>query len=263
MYTQCPECLTVYKLSGAELAAARGNVRCAHCNAVFDALSTLSEQLPPEPIDLLERHVELAGPPQLALCVFRPLNGLQGSLQFDFDERPRAHERAPKPPRFARSRRHSQRRNAPWLAASIVLMLTLATQVAWVERANWMNKASLRPWLESACARLACALPLRRDDELLQLASRDIRPHPSVPGALIISATLHNVADFAQPFPNVEITLSDLDERRIAMRRFLPDEYIPDARARSAGLAPAANASLVFEVADPGKNAVAFEFRFD
>lgn len=264
MYTQCPECLTVFKLSSAELAAARGAVRCAHCNAIFDALPTLSEQLPAEPIGKLERHAEQATPPQLGLPVFRPTRGAQGSLNFDPDQRPRAHERASGPPQFARSRRHSrQRRNGRWIIGSAVLAVLLAGEVAWAERNLWINDSSLRPWLEKACMTLGCQVPLRRDDDLLQLASRDIRPHPSVPGALIISATLQNAADFAQPFPIVEITLSDLDEQRIAMRRFRPSEYVSDARVLAAGLAPAAKAPLVFEVADPGKSAVAFEFRFE
>jgi hypothetical protein len=142
-------------------------------------------------------------------------------------------------------------------------MLMLGGEIAWAERSLWINDPNLRPWLEKACAALGCQVPLRRDDDLLQLASRDIRPHPSVPGALIISATLQNAADFAQPFPTVEITLSDLDEQRIAMRRFRPNEYVSDPRVLAAGLAPAAKAPLVFEVADPGKSAVAFEFRFE
>jgi predicted Zn finger-like uncharacterized protein len=264
MYTQCPECLTVFKLGSAELAAARGAVRCSHCNAIFDALPTLSEQLPAEPIGKLERHVEQAAPPQLGLPVFRPTRGTQGSLNFDPDERPRAHERASGAPQFTRSRRHSrQRRNGTWIAGSLVLMLMLGGEIAWAERSLWINDPNLRPWLEKACAALGCQVPLRRDDDLLQLASRDIRPHPSVPGALIISATLQNAADFAQPFPTVEITLSDLDEQRIAMRRFRPNEYVSDPRILAAGLAPAAKAPLVFEVADPGKSAVAFEFRFE
>jgi predicted Zn finger-like uncharacterized protein len=264
MYAQCPECLTVFKLSGAELAAARGNVRCAHCNALFDALMTLSEHLPAEPIGTLDRHAEQRAPPQLGLPVFRPSAAtMQGSLFFDPDEHLRASARAPSAPQFARARRHAPRRNGPWIAGSIALLFALAGEVAWAERASWLDDVRVRPWLESACAKLDCRLPLRRDDDLLQLASRDIRPHPSVAGALIISATLHNVADFAQPFPTVEITLSDLDEHRIAMRRFSPSEYISDNRTLEGGLAPAANASLVFEVADPGKNAVAFEFKFD
>ena len=110
---------------------------------------------------------------------------------------------------------------------------------------------------------MKCRLPPRHDAGALELLSRDIRPHPSVPGALIISASVRNDADFAQAFPVVEITLSDLDETRIAMRRFQPREYVSDARTIAQGLAPGATTALVFEVADPGKNAVAFEFKFD
>jgi predicted Zn finger-like uncharacterized protein len=263
MYTQCPECLTVFKLGGAELAAARGNVRCSHCNAVFDALPTLGEQLPAEPIGELPRHAEQAAPPQLGLPVFRPRGGVQGTLHFDPDDRPRAHERHAPVPQFTRQRRaQPSGSNGRWIFGSLLLTLVLGGEIAWAERDRWIDDSSLRPWIESACVRLGCALPLRRADDLLQLASRDIRPHPSVPGALIISATLQNAAEFAQPFPVVEITLSDLDEQRIAMRRFAPQEYISDASALARGLAAGAQAPLVFEVADPGKSAVAFEFRF-
>jgi predicted Zn finger-like uncharacterized protein len=261
MYTQCPECLTIFKLSGAELAATRGSVRCGHCSAVFDALRTLAEQLPPEPIGALETHAAGAAPPQLGLPVFRPNPG-QGTLLFDPDERPRAAER-PATPAFTRRRRARTRRNGLWIAGSALLALTLGAEVAWAERAYWLDDARVRTWLDTACSRLGCALPPRRDAARLELLSRDIRPHPSVPGALIISATVRNDADFAEAFPTVEITLSDLDETRIAMRRFGPRDYVSDARTIAAGLAPGATAALVFEVADPGRNAVAFEFKFD
>ncbi len=264
MYSQCPECFTVFKISTAELAAAHGSVRCSHCNALFDALPSLSESLPAEPIDQLERHPQLPAPPQLGLPVFRPNRAAQGALYLDPDERPRAHERISGPPQFAHRRRQADRgSNGMWVFGSFVLLLVLGAEIAWAERDLWINDSSLRPAIVEVCARLGCNVPLRKNDELLQLASRDIRPHPSVAGALIISATLQNAGTFAQPFPTVEITLSDLDEQRIAMRRFSPEEYISDARALRAGLAPNAKAPLVFEVADPGKNAVAFEFKFE
>lgn len=264
MFTQCPECLTIYKVGASELAAARGNARCAHCNALFDTLSTLSEQLPPEPIDRLARNEEQGKPPQLALSVFRPNRSGQGTLFFDPDDHARSGERSAAPPQFTRvPRRRARGGNTRWILGSMLLMLVLAAEIAWSERAGWTADPRVRPWLESTCARLGCELPLRRDAELLQLASRDIRPHPSVPGALIISATLHNAADFAQPFPAVQVTLSDLDEKRIAMRRFRATDYVADAESLRKGLAAGANASIVFEVADPGRNAVAFEFSFE
>ena len=42
MYAQCPECLTIYKIGAAVLGQSHGSVRCGHCNAVFDALRTLT-----------------------------------------------------------------------------------------------------------------------------------------------------------------------------------------------------------------------------
>ena len=259
MYTQCPECLTIFKLGGTELGAARGSVRCGHCAATFDALRTIAEQLPPEPIEQLEVHAPDAAP-LLDLPVYRPTPP-QASLFPSTAATPPPSA----PPAFAAARRRNrrQRRDWPWLVGSAALLLTLALQVAWNERARWSDDARLRAIAEPVCAHLGCRLPLRHDASRLSLLSRDIRPHPSVPGALIISATLHNDASFAQRFPIVEITLSDLDDNRIAMRRFRPAEYLGDARAVNAGFAADASAALVFEVVDPGRNAVAFEFGFD
>jgi predicted Zn finger-like uncharacterized protein len=260
MYAQCPECLTIFKLTGADLAATLGSVRCGHCSAIFDALRTITDELPPEPIGSLETHPSQVAPPQLGLPVFRP-NPAQNQLLFDPDERPRAAER-PATPSFTRRRRERKRRNGLWIAGSLLLLITLGGEVAWAERALWFDDARVRAWLDPACAKVGCMLPPRRDASKLELISRDIRPHPSVSGALIISASVRNDADFAQAFPVVEITLSDLDETRIAMRRFRPREYVSDARTLAEGLAPGATTALVFEVADPGRNAVAFEFKF-
>ena len=265
MYSQCPECLTIYKIGAALLAESHGSVRCGHCNAVFDALRTLTEQLPDESVRHLLAHAGDGAPPQLAVPAMRPTSGQQQALLFDPDERPTrtASARRPHTPAFARTRRaQSVTRNWPWALGALALLLSLLAQIGYAERAILLDDAHVRPLLDRACTAVGCRLPLRHDPARLELLSRDIRPHPSVPDALIVSATLRNDADFAQAFPEVEITLSDLDENRIAMRRFRPQEYISDSRSLAAGLAPGATAALVFEVADPGKNAVAFEFKF-
>ncbi|MBS0556144.1 MAG: zinc-ribbon and DUF3426 domain-containing protein [Proteobacteria bacterium] len=265
MYSQCPECLTIYKVGAAMLAQSHGSVRCGHCNAVFDALRSLTEQLPDDSVRHLLAHPGDDAPPQLTVPAMRPATGQQQALLFDPDERPArtTQPKRPHTPAFARTRHvRPVARNWPWALGTLGLLLTLLAQIGYAERAVVLDDARLRPVLDSACVTLGCRLPLRHDPAKLELLSRDIRPHPSVPNALIVSATLRNDAAFAQAFPDVEITLSDLDENRIAMRRFRPQEYIADTRSLAAGLAPGATAALVFEVADPGKNAVAFEFKF-
>lgn len=264
MYTQCPECLTVYTLDAEVLGRGHGMVRCGHCTAVFDTLRTLVAQLPPEPFEHIPAHPAEPRPPQLTVPVYRP-NPQQATLEFDPDARAATAAHLPRgahgTPQFARPARPRGRR-WPWLTGSTALALSLAAQLAWAEREPLLALHELRPWLERACASLHCRLPPFHDVGALSLVSRDIRPHPSVPGALIISATLRNDGDVVQAYPVVEITLSDLDENRVAMRRFRPREYIGDTRAIDTGLAPGASATLVVEAQDPGKNAVAFEFKF-
>ena len=49
MYSQCPECLTRFRVTAAALRAAHGTVRCGRCGIAFDALTSLSDGLQPEP----------------------------------------------------------------------------------------------------------------------------------------------------------------------------------------------------------------------
>jgi predicted Zn finger-like uncharacterized protein len=264
VYTQCPECLTVYRVAAEVIGQGHGSARCGHCAATFDVLRSLAEALPDESFELLPLHRIESVPPQLGVPALRP-QAAQQSLLFDPDERMRRPVSArPLTPTFARGAATAYRsaRNWPWLLGATLLAVSLLAQIGYAKRAPLLDDARLRPFFDRACETFGCHLPLRHDPAQLVLLSRDIRPHPSVPNGLIISASLRNDAPFAQAFPDVEIVLSDLDENRVAMRRFHPQEYLGDARTMAAGLAAGATAALVFEVADPGKNAVAFEFKF-
>ena len=46
MYTTCPACQTVFRLTAATLRAAHGQVVCATCHSTFDALFGLSDEVP-------------------------------------------------------------------------------------------------------------------------------------------------------------------------------------------------------------------------
>jgi predicted Zn finger-like uncharacterized protein len=255
MYTQCPECLTVYRIPVDALTRAHGRARCGVCRAEFDVLATLVDQLPPEPFGKLERHHP--GPlPILDVPAMRPKAGQHDLFAIE-DEG----EVAPAPS-FVHGPPPKPRSGRLLRFANALLLLGLLAQAGYASRAWWLNEPRLRPWLDAACLRLECRLPARTDLGQIALVSRDVRPHPSQRGALIISATMLNRANFVQPYPIVEITLSNLDEQRVAMRRVAPQDYLVDMRALARGLAPNATATIDLEVQDPGRNAVAFEFKF-
>lgn len=56
MYTQCPQCRTIFEISEDALQASLGIVRCGHCAERFDALRTLSDTLPTAPDAALPEH---------------------------------------------------------------------------------------------------------------------------------------------------------------------------------------------------------------
>jgi predicted Zn finger-like uncharacterized protein len=264
MYAQCPECLTIYKLRAEALAAARGRARCGSCGAEFDTLATLVDDLPPEPFSSLKRRPSGAPLPQLNVPAARPPSQ-QRELFVAFDDA-RARREEP-PPSFARSASRAAAASAPragwgWSVGSAALLLALGAQLAWAWRAPLLADPGVLALANATCERLGCSLPAVADRSRIVLMARDVRPHPSVAHALIISATLSNDAPFAQPYPVVEITLSDVNEKRIALRRFAPRDYVGDLRAMERGLPAGGTASLSLEVEDPGNNAVAFEFRF-
>jgi predicted Zn finger-like uncharacterized protein len=63
MYSQCPECLARFRVGAGDLRAAGGTVRCGRCGSAFNALTWLSDALPP-PLDkanLESAPVELHG----------------------------------------------------------------------------------------------------------------------------------------------------------------------------------------------------------
>ncbi|WP_114239695.1 zinc-ribbon and DUF3426 domain-containing protein [Dyella sp. C9] len=265
MYAQCPECLTVFSLNAVTLAQARGQVVCGHCGAEFDALASLSEQLPPEPFEFLTPHIPDA-PPRLDLAVYRPQPEAAQPAIAESTAAPHAEaedfSNLVVAPRFARQQPPRPRR-WPWITACLLLLLALGAQIAWAKRDALISDDTIGPMLEQACASLGCQLPLVQDTRQLSLVARDVQAHPSVPGALLITASLRNDAKFAQPYPVVSITLSDANGKRLAMRRLRPGEYLGDNAVLQRGLPASGTATLMLEVEDPEGKAVAFEFGFE
>jgi predicted Zn finger-like uncharacterized protein len=271
MYTQCPGCLSLYSLTLEQLIQGRARARCGSCNTEFDVLASLAEDLPQPPDTMLTRHL-VGDVPVLRSAAPKARPG-QRDLFASVDLAPETvaepaaePEPASAQPSFAtRGERRASLQRRPqrtWMYLNAALVLVLVLQLLYASRAVWLESATVRPWLDAACERLSCRLPPRRDVAQIALVARDVRPHPSEAGALVISATMLNRAAFGQPYPTLEITLSNLDEQRIAMRRLAPQDYLSDARALARGLPPGATATIDLEVFDPGRQAVAFEFKF-
>ncbi len=95
----------------------------------------------------------------------------------------------------------------------------------------------------------------------MHIISREIRPHPSAPGVLLVTATFRNDAAFAQAWPQLQLSLTNLDGESFGLRRFSPREYLGSDPATPL-IGAGQSATITLEIVDPGRRAVAFGFEF-
>ncbi|GAB6039766.1 DUF3426 domain-containing protein [Endothiovibrio diazotrophicus] len=277
MYAQCPACQTVFNISDAQLEAAAGKVRCGSCQETFNAFEHLLDRLPggapPRPAapPPLPEGPEETFDPDLDLASALDTQELMGGLGIGNPTTERAaptkSTEAPPPgetPAPAKPRSGGRDLGLLWGAGAVVMVLLLPLQFAWLNHQQLaLAKPGLRPLLGTLCAISGCTLPPRRDLKALTLVDRQVRSDPTAPGALLLEGVVTNQALFAQPYPTVEVTLSSLSGKPVALRRFTPEEYLAEANPDlTAGLPARGSAPLRLEVADPGDDAVSFTFDF-
>jgi predicted Zn finger-like uncharacterized protein len=148
-----------------------------------------------------------------------------------------------------------------WGGGIALLLAGLVLQYLYYHRMALAENATLRPLLSQMCELTGCRLPPRRELGKIVLGNHLVQSHPRYENSLLITATLVNRADFSQPYPIVEVVMTDLGQRVVARRRFLPGEYLV-GNSDPDGLNPGSEVPLMLEVVDPGKNAVGFEFNF-
>jgi len=102
---------------------------------------------------------------------------------------------------------------------------------------------------------------LKRSPGQVHMISRNIISHPNDNGVLLISASIENQAEYAQPYPYIEVTLLDSKQNTIALRRFKPEEYLHHY-SKNDLLQPNKQATLQLTISDPGKKATRFNFQF-
>jgi predicted Zn finger-like uncharacterized protein len=264
MYTQCPHCLAVFRVRASALSAARGVARCGRCHREFDALASLTDTLPGQ-----ARGTARGGSASEALGDPIAEGGGQPDLFTSPDARAadtpalggevRIVRAAGPAPSFTRGDLAPGESRWWWLGA-LVLALGLALQLGWIFRAPLLADARLREAAEALCRRANCALPTIDDRSRITLVDHSVEPHPSRPHALKITGVLLNQSPLPQSLPLVELVLSDTGGRRVAMRRFLPAEYLDERRPDR--LEPGRDVRIDLEVEDPGGDAVNFQFAF-
>jgi len=251
MQTECPHCDTVFRISDTQLEQADGQVRCGHCLAIFTAdnpYSTNQFQLDVEAEKNINTH---------------QINIEESLSAIDTD-----HAVADViPPELRAESRKGKKRFG--FIGTLFLSITILTgiaaillQYAYYNRNNLVKNAELRPWLNLMCQQADCTLPPPKDLNLIALNSKNIFSHPNEKNALMVSASIINLANFAQDFPIIELRFENIRGKTIAGRRFSALEYLAIPADQISQMQPDVSVNINLEIKDPGEDMVSYEFTF-
>lgn len=149
------------------------------------------------------------------------------------------------------------------LLITVLLLGVLLVQIAMFRSNDLVGRVpALQPLVERICAKLPCRYTGPRDVSQVKLVTREIRVHPNAKNALLINATFINRAAFKQPYPDLQVTLSDLSGAVVAQRNFTPAEYLGELNSPYLLMPSEQPVRIALEVIDPGKDAVNYEFVF-
>ena len=148
-----------------------------------------------------------------------------------------------------------------WGLGVITLIATLGLQFVYYHHSQLAHHTQLRPLLDQLCKLTECELPPQRELGQIRLASHLVQFHPRYQNSLLITATLINRAPFNQPYPEVELLMTNLQQEVVASRRFRPEEYLVGQRS-DRPMPQNIEIPLMLEVVDPGKDVVGFRFEF-
>ncbi len=242
LVTRCPNCATAFRVTAQHLQVHGGDVRCGHCACVFNGFTTLTTVQEPEvdgsPQTLSVRTDVLPVPGFSDQAVSPPTtpreitaSDLAPASRSDDMEEPTTETLGTVSAGleyYPHNIVQPRKRQRVWGFASLSLLLLLAGQATYVYRTEISILApDTRPYLEQYCELLSCTIPLPQQAELLSIESSDLQADPAQnSGAIILTATVRNYAQFSQAYPALELTLTDAQDQPLASRIFTPGEYL-------------------------------------
>ena len=162
----------------------------------------------------------------------------------------------PAPVEFTAKRMRRWYQEKLWPTLSLLMAALLFFQVAYFKFDYFSRVEPYRTAYLFACPLFKCDLPPLIDISEIETTNLIVRNHPKVGEALLVDAILINKAPFEQPFPDLILSFSKLDETPVASRRFTPKEYLGGELAGMKYIPERQPVHIVLEIADPGPEAV-------
>ena len=115
-----------------------------------------------------------------------------------------------------------------WLILALVLLLIAAIlqSIYFLRSTIAVYYPQLKPHLEEACRHLNCTINLPQHLDLLTIDDSDMQESDDYQDVINFSSLLINNAPHAQAYPNIELTLTDTDDKPVLRKLVPPQDYL-------------------------------------
>ena len=282
LITTCAHCRARFRVTPQQLNARQGQVRCGHCDQVFNGFEAL-ERFPDDdtggrllaardaeeraqreavkdvatlPDDDLPEIESLQTPPPI------PATAIAPRVPEATDPPPPVpRARVPEPePQLTLEVEPPKPPSRAWAFGVALLILVLGAELVYGWRGPLAQRyPALRPTLESLCARLDCSVPWSREEGLLKLEDSELLEVPGKPAEIALGARIRNLASVAQEYPHLELTLTDLTGQAALRRVLRPTDYLGRPLAPGEVIAPGVEVALQLRLETPRLKATGYE----
>ncbi len=151
---------------------------------------------------------------------------------------------------------------------SLFLGLSLLMSALWITGQNLISWDALSrihqgyTILKTFCDLFSCSPPAPIEIQAIKSLKIVMRPDPQAPQKLLIDALIVNQADYPQPFPDLEIRLTDQQSQRIMQKRFHADEYRRGQLKKLTRMPPHQPMHILLTIKNPGNIIVNYEVLF-
>ena len=160
---------------------------------------------------------------------------------------------------ISREERRSKIASTLWTLGVVISFIVFTAQIAWHQRDNLSRQPQLRPIYELSCNMIGCTIPPLYQPEKIKISSVVVRPHSAYQDVLVVDFVVLNTAANKQPFREIQVLFSDIENKVLASRNFLPLEYLAGELAGATNIAPNQPVHISLEFLDPGPAAVNYK----
>lgn len=162
----------------------------------------------------------------------------------------------PAPIEFSAKRMRRWYQRKLWPSLSVLALLTLLVQVGWFKFDYFSRVEPYRTGYLFLCPYLGCQVPTLVDTRRIIASNLIVREHPETKGALAVDVMLINSAPFEQPFPDLLLVFTDIDNNQVAARRFIPKDYLGGELVGRELMPQNQKIHVTLDLVDPGAEAV-------